>query len=78
MTVALRDQIGRLVDEVAFLRRELERKDSRLLAMTQRLPELPAPNRVDPDRDQARQRMEARRQQASTQEKPRPWWKFWE
>ncbi len=70
-----------LREEVAFLRRELERKDTILLSMTQRLPELP--DRADPDRDQdvtdqARQRMEARRQEASTQEKPRSWWRrFW-
>ncbi len=29
----------------------LERKDSILLAMTQRLPELPPPDRLNPDRD---------------------------
>ncbi len=43
----------------------------------------PAADRADPDRDQAvtgqaRQRMEARREAASTEERPRSWWRrFW-
>ncbi len=70
-----------LKDEISFLRRELEtrteelrRKDSIIMALTQRLPELPPPFRKDPDRDH-----QARREAASIQEQQhkKTWWKFW-
>ncbi len=85
-----RAELARLESHNEDLRRQLEerteelkRRDTLLLDLQKRIPELPSPNRKDPGRDQAvtdqaRQRMEARRQEASTQEKPRSWWRrFW-
>ncbi len=45
------ERIGELREQVEWLRRELERKDSIIMALTQRIPELPAPNRANPRRN---------------------------
>jgi uncharacterized coiled-coil protein SlyX len=45
IVLAKDETISELRDQVAFLRRELERKDAILMSLTQRVPELEAPAR---------------------------------
>jgi uncharacterized coiled-coil protein SlyX len=64
--------IRSLEDQIAFLRRELERKDTILLNLTERIPELEAPSepREPPETvEEERERVEA---QTVTS---RPWWR---
>jgi excisionase family DNA binding protein len=61
--------IRSLEDQIAFLRRELERKDAILLNLTERIPQLEAPSEA-PDR--AEHRSDAGGSQESAR---RPWWR---
>jgi hypothetical protein len=61
-----------LEDQISFLRRELERKDAILLNLTERIPQLEAPQ--EPAR--APEGLEPRSATGSTQEATqRPWWR---
>jgi hypothetical protein len=68
-----------LEDQIAFLRRELERKDTILLNLTERIPELEAPTeaRESPQTaEEASDRAEPRPTTAEAQEgTQRPWWR---
>jgi len=61
-----------LEDQISFLRRELERKDAILLNMTERIPQLEAPQ----EHAEAPEGAEPRSATGSTQEATqRPWWR---
>jgi hypothetical protein len=72
--------IRSLEDQIAFLRRELERKDTILLNLTERIPELEAPSEaresletIEEEHDRAQ---EPRSDAAGAQEGvQRPWWR---
>jgi hypothetical protein len=71
-----------LEDQIAFLRRELERKDAILLNLTERIPQLEAPSepRESPQTAQEEpQRAEPRPATGDAQEsvQRRPWWQRW-
>jgi uncharacterized coiled-coil protein SlyX len=71
--------IQSLEDQIAFLRRELERKDAILLNMTERIPELEAPPeaRESPQTvEEEPERPEPRPATVESQESvQRPWWR---
>jgi uncharacterized coiled-coil protein SlyX len=71
--------IRSLEDQIAFLRRELERKDAILLNLTERIPELEAPSEERESPQTAREepdRAEPRSATGGTQEGARrPWWR---
>src|SRR5215211_511429 len=76
----LREQNGDLREQIEFLRDELRRKDTIIMAMTQRIPELePAQERAEapetPDEQQGRgqPRSDAPHTQGGAQ--PRSWWR---
>ena len=68
-----------LEDQIAFLRRELERKDAILLNLTERIPELEAPSeaRESPEPvEEERERAEPRPDAGGAQEGAEmPWWR---
>ena len=70
-----------LEDQIAFLRRELERKDAILLNLTERIPELEAPSeaRESPQTvEEEPERAEPRPAAVESQEGVwRPWWRRW-
>jgi hypothetical protein len=71
--------IRSLEDQIAFLRRELERKDAILLNLTERIPELEAPSepRETPQTaEEEPERAEPRPDASGAQEGVRrPWWR---
>jgi uncharacterized coiled-coil protein SlyX len=71
--------IRSLEDQIAFLRRELERKDAILLNLTERIPELEAPSeaRESPETvEEEPERAEPRPATVESQEGVRrPWWR---
>ena len=71
--------IRSLEDQIAFLRRELERKDGILLNLTERIPQLEAPSeaRESPETgEEGRERAEPRPATGGAQEPvQRPWWR---
>jgi hypothetical protein len=71
--------IRSLEDQIAFLRRELERKDAILLNLTERIPELEAPSeaRESPQTvEEEPERTESRSAAGEAQEGVRrPWWR---
>jgi uncharacterized coiled-coil protein SlyX len=71
--------IRSLEDQIAFLRRELERKDAILLNLTERIPELEAPSepRESPQTvEEEPERAEPRPGTSEAQEgAQRPWWR---
>jgi hypothetical protein len=72
--------IRSLEDQIAFLRRELERKDTILLNLTERIPQLEAPSepRESPQTvEEEPERAETRSDAAGAQEdvQRRPWWR---
>jgi uncharacterized coiled-coil protein SlyX len=71
--------ISSLEDQIAFLRRELERKDAILLNLTERIPELEAPSEASASPETAEEmpeRAEPRPDAPGTQESvQRPWWR---
>jgi hypothetical protein len=73
--------IRSLEDQIAFLRRELERKDRILLNLTERIPELEAPQetRESPETvEEEPERAEPRPDAPGAQESVRrPWWQRW-
>ncbi len=69
-------------DQIAFLREELQRKDAILMSLTQRIPELEAPERQESDEEPARASAEGARgsEHHGDQGEPqtgseRPWWR---
>jgi len=73
--------IRSLEDQIAFLRRELERKDTILLSLTERIPQLEAPadaqespETVDEQQGSGQLRPDAADAQESAR---RPWWRRW-
>ena len=71
--------VDRLMDENAFLRRELERKDAILLNMTEAMKSLETPRdeRESPVTASEVQGDSEGRQGYSGQEKRSPWWRRW-
>jgi hypothetical protein len=73
--------IRSLEDQIAFLRRELERKDAILLNLTERIPELEAPSEARESTqtvEEELERAEPRPASGSAQEDvQRPWWRRW-
>jgi hypothetical protein len=72
--------IRSLEDQIAFLRRELERKDTILMNLTDRIPQLEAPQEASEDAEtveEASERAEPRPATGGAQEgaQRRPWWK---
>ena len=72
--------IRSLEDQIAFLRRELERKDTILMNLTDRIPQLEAPQEPPEDAETAEEapdRAEPRPATGGAQEgaQRRPWWK---
>jgi len=72
--------IRSLEDQIAFLRRELERKDTILLNLTERIPQLEAPSeaRESPQTvEEEPERAEEPRPDAgiSQEDAQRPWWR---
>jgi uncharacterized coiled-coil protein SlyX len=73
--------IRSLEDQIAFLRRELERKDTILLNLTERIPELEAlpderesPQTVEEERERTEPWPTTGEAQEGAQ---RPWWRRW-
>jgi len=73
--------IRSLEDQIAFLRHELERKDAILLNLTERIPQLEAPQemRESPETvEEEPERAEPRSGAPGAQESARrPWWQRW-
>jgi hypothetical protein len=73
--------IRSLEDQIAFLRRELERKDGILLNLTERIPAIEAPSeaRESPETAEEEQgRGQPHPDRAEAQEPvQRPWWRRW-
>lgn len=70
--------IRSLEDQIAFLRRELERKDTILLNLTERIPELEAPQDARETVEEAPDRAEHWPDAPGSKEGARrPWWRFW-
>ncbi len=73
------DYIRSLKDQIEFLRRELERKDTILLNLTERIPQLAAPSEAPgaPETvEEEAERAEPRPAPGETQEDvQRPWWR---
>ena len=73
--------IRSLEDQIAFLRRELERKDTILLSLTERIPELEAPADSAPDAPQVPEGGDDQQGRGSVGADPqtatsrRPWWR---
>jgi hypothetical protein len=70
--------IRSLEDQIAFLRRELERKDGILLNLTERIPQLEAPSEA-PEASETADEQQGRGEPHSAtvedqQGTPRPWW----
>jgi uncharacterized coiled-coil protein SlyX len=72
--------IQSLQDQIAFLRRELERKDAILLNLTERIPQLEAPSEAR-ESSQTVEEGPKRAEQSATGEAQegaqRPWWRRW-
>ena len=73
--------IRSLEDQIAFLRRELERKDGILLNLTERIPQLEAPSEarespqtVEEEPERAEPRPDA---PSAPEDVRRPWWQRW-
>ena len=73
--------IRSLEDQIAFLRRELERKDGILLNLTERIPQLEAPSEarespqtVEEEPERAQPRPDA---PSAPEDVRRPWWQRW-
>ena len=68
-----------LEDQVAFLRRELERKDAILLNLTERIPELEAPSEARESPETVEEEPETEEPRTATVEAQepirRPWWR---
>jgi hypothetical protein len=74
--------IRSLEDQIAFLRRELERKDRILLNLTERIPELEAPSEARESPQPAKEEPERAETQSATRgtqegAQRRPWWERW-
>jgi uncharacterized coiled-coil protein SlyX len=70
--------IRSLEDQIAFLRRELERKDAILLNLTERIPELEAPSEPPESPETVEEEAEPRPATGGAQEgAQRPWWRRW-
>ena len=73
--------IRSLEDQIAFLRRELERKDGILLNLTERIPELEAPSEVRESPQTVEEEPERAEPRPATVESQegvrRPWWRRW-
>ena len=68
--------IRSLEDQIAFLRRELERKDGILLNLTERIPQLEAPSDAPETVEEAPEDAESRPDAPMAQEGVRrPWWR---
>jgi hypothetical protein len=68
--------IRSLEDQIAFLRRELERKDGILLNLTERIPQLEAPSDAPETVEDAPEGAEPRPDAPGAQESvQRPWWR---
>jgi hypothetical protein len=68
--------IRSLEDQIAFLRRELERKDGILLNLTERIPQLEAPSDAPETVEEAPEDAEPRPDAPRAQEGVRrPWWR---
>jgi hypothetical protein len=73
--------IQSLEDQISFLRRELERKDAILLNLTERIPELEAPQERPGAPETAAQELEGAEPRSSAgvaeEGAQRPWWRRW-
>jgi hypothetical protein len=73
--------IRSLEDQIAFLRRELERKDGILLNLTERIPQLEAPSEAREAPQTAEEEPERAELRPTTGEAQddvqRPWWQRW-
>ena len=69
--------IRSLEDQITFLRRELERKDTILLNLTERIPQLEAPSeaRESPETPPADAPSTSASPEAQERAEPRPWWR---
>jgi hypothetical protein len=71
--------IRSLEDQIAFLRRELERKDGILLNLTERIPELEAPSEASAAAEAAEEQQGRGQHPSATVESQepvqRPWWR---
>jgi excisionase family DNA binding protein len=71
--------IRSLEDQIAFLRRELERKDTILLNLTDRIPQLEAPREKPPEPSEGTGPQSATDGPQAASEQPqseaRPWWR---
>jgi uncharacterized coiled-coil protein SlyX len=73
--------IQSLQDQIAFLRRELERKDAILLNLTERIPQLEAPSEARESSQTVEEEPKRAEPQSATGEAQegaqRPWWRRW-
>jgi hypothetical protein len=71
--------IRSLEDQISFLRRELERKDTILLNLTERIPQLEAPSQEPRESPESPSPDETTTEGSGGQETPseRRWWEFW-
>jgi uncharacterized coiled-coil protein SlyX len=71
--------IQSLEDQIAFLRRELERKDAILLNLTERIPELEAPSDASTSSETVEEEPERAEPRPATgevqEDVQRPWWR---
>ena len=72
--------IRSLEDQIAFLRRELERKDGILLNLSNKIPQLEAPESPEtaeeaPERAEPRSATAPEAQRATEAPRPRSWWR---
>ena len=73
--------IQSLQDQIAFLRRELERKDAILLNLTERIPQLEAPSEARESSQTVEEEPKRAEPQSATGEAQegaqRSWWRRW-
>jgi hypothetical protein len=86
LIASLRDQIGAYKDQVEYLRKELSRrseehaeesrrKDTIIMTMAQRIPELEPAS--EPGESPESASKEEQSGEGETKAEPRPWWRFW-
>jgi hypothetical protein len=69
--------IRSLEDQIAFLRRELERKDTILLNLTERIPQLEAPQETRESPETVEEEPERAEPRPATVESQEPAWRRW-
>ena len=74
---ALRDQVETLKTELADWKAEAQRKDTIIMSLTQRIPELEAPSEPRESPETSSESAPNTTGPSETPAEPRPWWRRW-